>query len=99
MLSVSCIAAQRCHTAHCPASIATQNKWLMRGLDPQLKSVRLANYVTTLRKEIIELTHACGVDHPAHLGLDDFSILDDRLGEHSARAVFGYEPGWGVSAR
>ena len=99
MLAIGCIQAQRCHTGRCPTGVATQNKWLMRGLDPQLKSVRLANYVTTLRKEIIELTHACGVDHPAQLGLDDFSILDDRLGEHSARAIFGYEPGWGVSAR
>jgi len=99
MLAIGCIQAQRCHTGRCPTGVATQNGWLMRGLDPEFKSVRLANYVTSLRKEIAELTHACGVEHPAHIGLDDFSILDDRLGEHSARAVFGYEPGWGVLSR
>ncbi|MDH3719714.1 MAG: FMN-binding glutamate synthase family protein, partial [Planctomycetota bacterium] len=42
MLSIGCIQAQRCHTGHCPAGIATQNRWLMRGLDPTLKAARLA---------------------------------------------------------
>ena len=45
MLSIGCIQAQRCHTGHCPTGVATQNKWLMRGLDPTLKSARLANYL------------------------------------------------------
>jgi hypothetical protein len=69
----------------------------MRGLDPTLKSTRLANYVVALRKEITELSRACGVDHPAAIELDHFAILDDALGERSAREVFGYEAGWGVS--
>ena len=45
MLAIGCIQAQRCHTGHCPTGVATQNKWLMRGLDPTLKSARLANYL------------------------------------------------------
>jgi glutamate synthase domain-containing protein 2 len=97
MLALGCIQAQRCHTGHCPTGVATQNAWLMRGLDPTLKSTRLANYVVALRKEITELSRACGVDHPAAIELDHFAILDDALGERSAREVFGYEAGWGVS--
>ena len=38
MLSIGCIQAQRCHTGRCPAGVATQSRWLMHGLDPQLKS-------------------------------------------------------------
>ncbi len=38
MMAIGCIQAQRCHTGHCPAGIATQNRWLMRGLNPTLKS-------------------------------------------------------------
>ena len=46
MMAVGCIQAQRCHTGHCPTGVATQSRWLARGLDPADKSVRLANYVT-----------------------------------------------------
>ena len=34
MMAIGCIQAQRCHTGHCPAGVATQNRWLVRGLDP-----------------------------------------------------------------
>ncbi|MDH3405227.1 MAG: glutamate synthase-related protein, partial [Acidobacteriota bacterium] len=75
----------------CPTGVATQNRWLMRGLDPESKAARLANYVTTLRKELLQLARACGVDHPCEVGLDRLEILDDRLGSRPAREVFGYK--------
>ncbi len=90
MLAIGCIQAQRCHTGHCPTGIATQNRWLARGLDPTLKSHRLANYVVTLRKELAQLARACGVEHPALVPLDRIDILDDRFRTESARTVFGY---------
>ncbi len=90
MLSIGCIQAQRCHTGHCPAGIATQNAWLARGLDPTLKSHRLANYVMALRKELLQLAHACGVAHPALVGLARIDILDDRFKTESSADVFGY---------
>jgi glutamate synthase (ferredoxin) len=89
MLSIGCIQAQRCHTGRCPTGVATQNRWLMRGLDPTGKAARLANYVTTLRKELLQLAHACGVEHPADVGIERFEILDDRLGSRPAAEVFG----------
>ena len=64
LMAVGCIQAQRCHTNHCPTGIATQNRWLSRGLDSQLKSVRLANYVIMLRKELLALSRACGAARP-----------------------------------
>ena len=90
MLSIGCIQAQRCHTGHCPTGIATQNRWLARGLDPTLKAHRLAGYVITLRKELLQLARACGVEHPALVPLDRIAILDDRFRADSAGAVFGY---------
>lgn len=98
MLAIGCIQAQKCHTGHCPTGVATQNRWLMRGLDPTDKSARLANYVITLRQEILKLCHACGVPHPALLTSDHMEILDDRFGSTSLREHFGYQPGWGVPA-
>lgn len=96
MLSIGCIQAQRCHSGHCPTGVATQNRWLMRGLDPTNKAARLANYLATLRKELIRLSRACGVTHPALVTLDRFELLDDEHRAQSARAVFGYEPEWGL---
>ncbi|MBC8350653.1 MAG: FMN-binding glutamate synthase family protein [Planctomycetes bacterium] len=96
MLSVGCIQALKCHTGHCPTGVATQNKWLMAGLDPTFKAPRLANYVVTLRKELLQLSHACGQRHPALVSTEHFSILDDQFGGRSATECFGYGPGWGV---
>jgi len=94
MMAIGCIQAQRCHTDHCPTGVATQNRWLMRGLDPTHKSARLANYVVSLRKELTRLSHACGVDHPGLLSADHMEILDGAFGSRPLRVVFGYEPGW-----
>ena len=95
MLAIGCIQAQRCHTGHCPTGVATQNRWLMRGLDPTSKAARHANYVRTLRKELLRLSRACGVAHPALVTSDHIEILDDRFGSTPARELFGYQPRWG----
>jgi len=94
MMAIGCIQAQRCHTDHCPTGVTTHNRWLVRGLVPTVKSGRLANYVRTLRKELILLAHACGVDHPSRVTLDHLEILDDALSSRPAREVFGYQRGW-----
>ncbi len=90
MLSIGCIQAQRCHTGHCPAGIATQNRWLMGGLDPTDKSHRFANYIVTLRKELLQLGRACGVSHPCDVELKHFDVLTDSFGTSSAKELFGY---------
>ena len=95
MLAIGCIQAQECHTGHCPTGVATQSKWLMGGLDPGLKSARLANYLTTLRKEMLSLAHACGELHPALVSLDRFDLLDG-MSTRGAREVFHYERAWGL---
>ena len=95
MLSIGCLQAQRCHTGRCPTGVATQSTWLTRGLDPADKGVRCANYLTVLRQEIMQLTRAVGQLHPAFVTTDDLEILEAGFCAQSARATFGYEPGWG----
>jgi glutamate synthase (ferredoxin) len=96
MLSIGCIQAQRCHTGHCPTGVATQSKWLMRGLDPTMKSARLANYLVTLRKELGTLANACGHAHPALVPLEQLDIVLSSTETKSARLTYGYQPGWGL---
>ena len=96
MLAVGCIQSQKCHTDHCPTGVATQNPWLVRGLDPTLKSVRLANYLQTLRRDLLKVSEACGVAHPGLIDADSVEILDGNRTGTPLREIYGYEPGWGA---
>ena len=79
MMSIGCIQAQICHTNHCPSGVATQSKWLQNGIDPTLKSARLAQYFKSFRKEFIEITHAAGYEHPCQFTMNDIEVnVDDH---------------------
>lgn len=98
MLAIGCIQAMKCHTNRCPTGVATQSKWLMHGLDPQLKSARLANYITVLRKEILRLSRACGVPHPALVTTNSLEIINDHFRGRSVTEIFDYDARWSVPA-
>jgi hypothetical protein len=76
--------------------VATQNRWLTRGLDPALKSVRAANYIKTLRRDLLKVAEACGVEHPGLIDTASVEILDGRTAATSLDQVYGYRPGWGL---
>ena len=96
MMAIGCIQAQRCHTNHCPTGVATQHPWLVRGVDPTLKAARLANYIVTLRKDVLALSRACGVPHPSLITADQLELLDDRFGAKTVAELFGYGRGFGL---
>lgn len=92
MLSIGCIQAQICHTNRCPVGIATNNKWLVSGLHPTMKSERFYNYMKSFTKEINEITHACGYQHPSQLTMDDIDIsMGDNNQTASLKKAYGYE--------
>jgi hypothetical protein len=95
MMSVGCIQAQKCHTDHCPTGVATQNAWLVRGLDPELKSVRASNYVKSMRRDLWKISEAMGVVHPGLITPDDIDILDGLSSHRPLREVYGYDASWG----
>jgi hypothetical protein len=95
MLAVGCVQAQKCHTGDCPTGVATQNPWLAHGLDPVSKAERVANYVKTLRRDLLKVSETCGVQHPALIGPDSVEILDNLSEGRHLDEVYGYEPGWG----
>lgn len=91
MMSIGCIQAQICHTNRCPSGVATQNKWLQNGIDPTLKSERLAQYFKTFRKELIEITHATGYEHPCQFKMTDVDInVDDHNLSKELDRTYGY---------
>lgn len=79
MMSIGCIQAQVCHTNRCPSGVATQNKWLQSGINIPLKSERLAQYFRTFKKELVEITHAAGYEHPCQFTMSDIDVnVDDH---------------------
>jgi glutamate synthase domain-containing protein 2 len=91
MMSIGCIQAQKCHTNHCPTGIATSNKWLQSGIDITLKSERFYRYHHTLVKEIGEITHACGYEHPSQMTMDDIELsMGDNNRTMTLSKVYGY---------
>jgi glutamate synthase domain-containing protein 2 len=96
MLAIGCIQAQKCHTDTCPTGVATQNAWLAHGLDPELKSVRTANYVSTLRRDLLKVAEACGVEHPGLIDSSAVEVLTGRTASTPLAEVYDYRPGWGL---
>ena len=97
MLAIGCIQAQKCHTGHCPAGVATQSKWFQAGLDVQGKGDRMARYLKSFRKELITLAHAAGYQHPSQFtgqdielstGVSSFSTLSEVLGYEKDEVAF-----------
>lgn len=92
MMSIGCIQAQICHTNRCPAGVATQKKWLQNGINVPLKSERLAQYFKTFKKELIEITHAAGYEHPCQFNMQDVEMnVDDHNLTKEFKHTFNYE--------
>ncbi len=96
MLAIGCIQALKCHTDTCPTGVATQNPWLTHGLDPALKSVRAANYIKTLRRDLVKVAEACGVEHPGLIDAESVEVLNGRTAATPLHEVYGYQPEWGL---
>lgn len=76
--ALGCIQALKCHTNHCPTGIATQNKYLMRGLDPTNKGTRVANYIKSISYEVGVISHSCGVKEPRELTRKHARIMTEK---------------------
>ncbi len=67
MFALGCIQALQCNKNTCPTGITTHDKKLQRGLDPELKAVRVNNYINQMVYEIGVISHSCGVHEPREL--------------------------------
>jgi glutamate synthase domain-containing protein 2 len=74
IISIGCIQAQACHNNTCPTGIATQNKWLRRGIVVPEKADRLASYFKKFNKELLEITHVAGYGHPCQFDMRDVDV-------------------------
>ena len=98
MMSIGCIQAQKCHTGHCPAGVATHESWLQQGLDVDVER-RFEQLGTCSRcaKNSLTLAHASGYRHPALFtgedvevssGVNQFTSLTELLGYEANKPAF-----------
>ncbi|MEH6820039.1 MAG: FMN-binding glutamate synthase family protein [Dietzia psychralcaliphila] len=99
MLSIGCIQAQKCHTDRCPTGVATQNPWLVRGVDPTDKAVRCAAYIRSLRRDLVKISGAVGVPHPSLIGPEDVELANGTRESTTLAEIYGYQSGWGLPGR
>lgn len=98
MIAIGCLQTQKCHTDHCPTGIATQNRWLERGVDVPLKSDRLGNYIISLRRDLLKIAEATGVAHPALVSVGDIDMMFTNTDARPLADVVGYQSEWGQPA-
>ena len=102
MFALGCIQSLKCNRNTCPTGITTHDRRLQRGLDPEVKAVRVKNFVDKLRYGTGIISHSCGVAHPRALQryhcrialgdgksipLDERYPVPDLLPEYASRDV------------
>ncbi len=63
MMALGCIQALECNQNSCPTGVATQDPELVKGLVPEDKAIRVANFHKETIHSFVELLAAAGVNH------------------------------------
>jgi len=64
MMALGCIQALECNKNTCPAGVATQDPYYMKGLVVEDKKYRVANFHKHTVESFVELLGSSGIDHP-----------------------------------
>ena len=75
MFALGCIQALKCNKNSCPTGVTTHNARLQAGLDPKVKSIRVANYCRNVVRDVEMIAHSCGVPEPRALGRHHVRIV------------------------
>ncbi len=67
MFSLGCIQALKCNRNTCPTGITTHDPRLQKGLVPQDKAVKVAQFATNLIHEVEMIAHSVGVAEPRQM--------------------------------
>ncbi len=81
MFALGCIQALQCNKNICPTGITTHKKELQRGLVPEDKAVRVANFAKKIVYGVGLIAHSCGVKEPRALNRSHVRII-----QHNGRS-------------
>ncbi len=77
MFSLGCIQALQCNKNTCPTGITTHKKSLQRGLVPEEKAKRVANYAKKMSYGVGLIAHSCGVTQPRNLSREHVRVIEN----------------------
>ena len=80
MFALGCIQALQCNKNSGPTGITTHNPKLHKGLVPDVKAERVANFHHNLVHEVEMIAHACGVSEPRQLTREHAAVVVDGGG-------------------
>lgn len=80
MFALGCIQALQCNKNTCPTGITTHNPRLQKGLVPEVKAERVANFHRNLVHEVELIAHSCGVAEPRQLTREHAAVVVDGGG-------------------
>ena len=78
MFALGCIQSLKCHRNTCPTGITTHNRRLQKGLNPQDKAVKVANYVKHINYAVGIISHSCGVREPRSLNRNHVRLVQEN---------------------
>mgnify|MGYP005987177239 CR=1 FL=1 len=76
MFALGCIQALQCSKNTCPTGITTHKRELQRGLVPEDKAVRVANFANKIVYGVGLIAHSCGVTQPRELARNHVRIIE-----------------------
>lgn len=77
MFSLGCIQALKCNRNSCPTGITTHDARLQKGLVPNAKSERVANYAKGIIHEVETIAHSVGVTEPRQIRREHVRIVQN----------------------
>ena len=77
MFALGCIQALQCNKNTCPTGITTHNEELQRGLVPEDKELRVANYARKITYGVGLIAHSCGVTQPRALSRRHVRVIQN----------------------
>lgn len=78
MFALGCIQALQCNKNTCPTGITTHSAALQRGLVPQEKSTRVANYAKKMCHGVSLIAHSCGVTEARGLRREHIRMIHSK---------------------
>ncbi|RMF96810.1 MAG: FMN-binding glutamate synthase family protein [Gammaproteobacteria bacterium] len=90
MFALGCIQAMKCNRNTCPTGVTTHDRKLQRGLVPEDKAVRVAQYQQNMEKEVCVIAHSCGVAEPRRLRRFHCRMVLDTGWTEPLDALFPY---------
>ena len=92
LFALGCIQAMRCHENTCPTGVATQSHWRQRGLVPEQKAPRVANYARAVQEDLMVVTRAIGLHSPGELRREHFEVVVDVGRRMKGSELYPYPP-------